>query len=229
MNQPELIAIEHRIVTKVDMNGKNRHTFSSGLTIVMERNYNNLDKKHTAITQGEVVDGGDIPKGSIILFHHNASHPVNQLYNISTQLSGEEFASDIRFFAIPEAMCFAHHDGESWKPMNGYEFGLRVFRPHIGLLQGVAPKWIKDVQYITTGKYAGKIIHTLRACDYELIFNDFNGQEKRLVRCRHFDNEHNDREELIAINHKLTKEVSEEKVWVGLNSANAKPVRIWKD
>lgn len=225
---PELVAIENRIVTKVDMNGKNSHTFSSGLKIIMERNYNNLDKKHTAITQGEVIDGGNIPKGSIILFHHNASHPVNQLYNITNQLSGEDIATDIRFFAIPEAMCYAYHNGEKWMPMNGYEFGLRVFRPYLGVLQGIAPKWIKDTLYVTTGKLEGKIVHTQRACDYELIFNDFNGQEKRLIRFRHFEDEHNEREEVVAISHELTKQMEEEKIWVGLNSTNAKSVRIWK-
>lgn len=216
-----LTAIENRIVVKVDLRGKSFHTFSNGHKIILERDFDNFDKKYTQITQGEVISGGYVPQTSIILFHHNASHPVNQIFNLR-QMSGADIASDIKHFSIPESMCFAYHDGTDWTPMKGYEFALRVFEPVKTKFYGIAPRLIKDTLYIQTGEYARKVVHTLRACDYEIIFNDFNGQEKRIIRCRHFPGQRNDREEIIAVNHHLTKGVLEESVFIGLTPLNAR-------
>lgn len=225
---PVLKAIENRIVARVNMRGKSSHTFANGHKIILERDFDNFDRKHTQISQGEVVSGGYIPKSSIILFHHNASHPVNQLFNIR-QTSGIDIASDIRYFSIPEAMCYAYNDGSEWKPMKGFDFALRVFRPYTGSLQGIAPKLIKDTLFMTTGEYAGKIVFTLRACDYEIVFNDFNGREKRIIRCRHFPGEYAEREEIIGAGKELTDGLLTGAVWVGLTSTNAKPLNQYHD
>ncbi len=216
-----LTAIENRIVTKVNMRGKSFHTFANGQKIIYERDFDNFDRKHTQISQGEVVSGGYIPEQSIILFHHNATHPVSQVFNLR-QLSGEDIASEIRYFSIPEAMCYAYHDGEDWKPMKGFDFGLRVFRPIKTQFYGIAPKLIRDTLYMTTGEYAGKVVHTLRACDYEIIFNDFDGREKKIIRCRHFPGEFHEREEIIAVNHELTRGVLQEEIYIGLTQTTAK-------
>jgi len=97
-----------------------------------------------------------------------------------------------------------------------------VFEPYKGPIVGIEPKQIKNVLYITSGELKGKVVHTLKACDYEVIFMGNNGYEERIIRCRHFENEINEREEIIAIDPILTKKTLKSELLVGISPKDAK-------
>jgi hypothetical protein len=78
--------------------------------------------------------------------------------------------------------------------------------------------------YITSGNLTGKVVHTLKACDYEIIYMGTKGFEERIIRCRHFEDEINEREEIIAIDRELTKRVSRGDLLIGISSFDAKSI-----
>lgn len=218
----ELKHIPGRVVVKVWMEEKNFHRFADGTTIRLERDWDNLDVKYTKVSQGEVMSGENIPDHAIILFHPNASTDTYRIFNYKP-LSGEDIASDIRYFSIPEDQCYLWKDeNDIWTPLKGYETGLRIFKPYKGVIEGIEPAVVKDHLYCTSGKLNGKVLVTLKHCDYELIFQDTNGQEKRIIRFRHSDdNENYEREEVVAIHDDYTKKVKQGELLVGLTAAQA--------
>ena len=91
-----------RLLIKCDRDFKNNHTFKDGTTIRLERNVNNLNHRETMPVQGTLLyPYMDAPVGSLIMFHHNSIHPSNEIFNHS-ELSGEEIASNIGLYSIPE-------------------------------------------------------------------------------------------------------------------------------
>ena len=64
-------------------------------------------------------------------------------------------------------------------------------------------------------------MHTLKACDYEIIFQGRDGAEERLIRFRHFPGQDNDREEVIAVSQYLTSLVDQGKLIIGLTPTTA--------
>jgi len=225
-NEGRLTNTEGRVLLKVDLNYKNNHTFSNGVTISLQRKYENFDRKYTEPVHGEVISGGGLPKGVLMLFHHNGCREENEVLN-SGQLSGEQIASDIKIFSVLEEDCFAWKvpDGE-WQPTSTFDFAYRVFIPYKGPIHGIEPTLCKDTLYMRTGEYAGFVVRTIKACDYEIVFREpSTGQEARIIRCRPNGDERTKREEeVIAIDHSLTKKVKEGLVHVGLSKSDAKPI-----
>lgn len=219
----QLQAVEGKVIISVDLESKNSHTFSDGTKIRLERQWNNLNKRETHPVNATVIDGDGIKSGSQILIHPNMTHETYRIYDY-TPLSGIVEGSDIKYYSIPEEQCYAWLDGEEWKPLSNFDFGLRVFVPYNGFIQGIEPSLIKDVLYVTTGEFKGKVVHTLKACDYEVIFQGTNGQEDRLIRFRHFPNIDHEREEVIAVDDYLTDKVNSGELLVGLTPTNAKTI-----
>lgn len=218
-----MLAVEGRVVISVDLESKNSHTFSDGTKIRLERDYNNLNQRETKPVNATVIDGEGIKSGSQILIHPNFTHETYKI-NDRTRLSGEVEGSDVKYFSIPIEKCFAWLDGETWKPLKSFDFGLRVYKPYEGLIEGIEPKLIPDVLYVTTGELEGSIVQTLKACDYEIIFQGINGQEDRLIRFRHFPDEDHEREEVIAMRNDLTDLYKQGKLLVGLSPSTAKTI-----
>lgn len=218
--------VESRIICRVDLQFKNNHTFSNGVTIKLERRYECFDRKYTEPVSGEVISGQGVPKGALVLFHHNGCREENEILNHG-QLSGKEIASDIKFFSVPEEDCYAWRmpEGE-WQPMPTFDFALRIFQPYTGIIDGIEPTLLKDILYMKTGEYAGQIVRTLKACDYEIVFREPNtGQESRLIRCRPNGDERTNREpEVIALDHGLTKKLNKGQILIGLSKSDAKPL-----
>jgi hypothetical protein len=209
-------------IVSVDTKEKDTHTFEGGLKIHLERGYNNLDVKHTIQVKGTVVSGENIPIGALVLFHPNAIHDTYKLNNTSS-LSGESEVSSVSLYAIPEGQIFLWKtDATYWQPTKNFFLAYRVFEPYKGLIQNIEPKKIKDVLYVLTGEYAGKIVGTLKACDYEVIFNDTDGRERTVIRARHFENELHDREEIMTIRRDLTKRYDSGELLIGINASSAK-------
>jgi len=213
-----------RIIIKMDTEKKNWHQFEDGTKIRLERKYDNFNRRHTEPINAIVVSAENIPEDSEILIHHNANHETNLIHNYQS-LSGKAQADSIRYYSISESDAFVWRNGGEWMPLPGYDFALRVFKPYTGPLEGIEPELVKNTLYMTTGEYNGLICHTIRAVDYEIIFQDTNNRESRLIRVRTNGDEKAKREEeIVCINHNLTKELNEGRLYVGLDKSTAKPI-----
>lgn len=225
----QLRHVVNRIVVSVNMESKNSHKFSDGTEIRLERKYDCFDQKYTQPVNAIVVSAENIPEGSEILIHHNSTHDTNRVFNY-TSLSGDDIASNVRYFAIPESEAYAWYNGVEWLPLPGFDFALRIFRPYKGILDGIEPTVIKDCLYVTTGEYRGIVCRTLRACDYTIIFQDTNGREGNIIRFRSKDVIGDDKKvvremEIVAIDHVLTRDIQNGDLIAGITKSDAKPIK----
>tara|TARA_R110000868_G_scaffold355201_2_gene616613 strand:- start:3358 stop:4041 length:684 start_codon:yes stop_codon:yes gene_type:complete len=218
-----LKAASGRVVIKIDIENKNTHAFADGTVIRLERQWNNLNRRETEPVNCIVIDGENITQGTEILIHPNAINESNRIYNYKGLT--EELSGHIKYYSIPEEQCFAWLNGSEWLPLRGFAFALRVYNPYNGSLIGVDATLIKDVLYITTGELKGSVVHTLKASDYEIIFQGTDGREGRLIRCRHFEDEEHEREEVVAISHYLTEQVESGELIVGISTSDAKQIK----
>lgn len=216
--------VEGRIIVKVDHEYKNSHKMENGEVLRLERGWNNLNRREVSPVNAIVVSGDSLQQGAEILISHNAVHETFRITNHG-HLSGQKIADRIEYYSIPEDNAFLWLDGKTWKPLKGWATGLRVFKPYDGVLQGIEPTKIKDVLYITSGELKGKVCITLRASDYQIVFQDTNGQENNIIRLRHFEGEENDREEIIAIRPDLTELAKSGKLLLGLSTSDCKPLK----
>lgn len=209
--------VDGKVIISIDLEGKNSHTFADGTKIYIGRQYNNLNRRETEPVNAYVVSAENIPTGCEILIHPNAIHDTNKIFGF------REDDTTVRYYSIPQEQCFIWKDenGE-WKPLKGFATGLRVYEEYKGIIEGVEPKKIKNVLYITSGELEGKVVRTLHACDYEIIFMGEKGVEEKVIRCRHYENEINEREEIIAIDDELTKKVIDMELMVGISPSDAK-------
>lgn len=215
---------EGKVLIKVNKEQKNKHTFSNGVTIELRRNYNNLNHSYTQQTLGEIISADGIPYGAMVLYFFNSLHETYKIRNHSF-LTKKEKEEGYEIYAIHEEECYLWKmPGEiKWNPMKNYETAKRVFKPYEGPLSGIDPKKIKNVLYVETGELKGKVVHTLVACDAEIVFRNEKGVDERIIRFRPFGNEKEKREpEAIAIDESLTKLVQKGKYLIGLTPSDAK-------
>lgn len=216
--------VEGRIIIKVDHERKNYHAMENGQVLRLERGWNNLNRREVSPVNAVVVSGDDMKPGAQILIHHNSVHETYRITNHGN-LSGQKIADRIEYYSIPENQAFFWLDGEEWKPIKGFATGLQVYEPYIGILQGIEPKLKKDILYVTSGKLKGKVCITVRAANYCIVFQNIDNREGQLIRCRHWDDEDNDMEEIIAIHDQFTKEVNNGKLYLGYSPTDAKPLK----
>lgn len=215
---------ENRIIIKIDLDGKDNHTFSDGTQIYRGRRFNNLNVRETDPVNAFVVDAEGIPKGAEILIHPNSIADANKIFGYES--ISEEQGNSIRYYSIETISAFLWRMGnDEWKPLKGFVTALRVFEPYKGIIEGVPPKQLKNVLYLTSGEYVGNAVYTLKACDYEIIFLNEKGIEERIIRCRHYEDGWNDREELIAIDHDLTQKVNNGELLIGLSDTDCKQLK----
>lgn len=218
--------VEGRVLCKIDLEQKNFHTFSDGTTIRLERDRENFDRTYTQQVLGAVIDAENIPAGSLVLCNHNCTHDSYRVFN-TAQLSGDEIAKKTFVFSIPETEVYLWKTDGEWMPTKGFVIGLRIFEPYKGMLHGIEPKKMVNTLYIKTGELSGNVVRTLKACDYIIIFRNEEGVEERILRCRHFENEYHEREEIVAIDHAATKKLLNGELWVGLEPSDCKPLNSY--
>jgi|ERR1039457_460252 hypothetical protein len=218
--------VEGRVIIKIDLEEKNWHTFSNGLRIRRERRYNEFNRRITEPVNATVVSADNIPEGSEILIQFNEICDTNKIFNYQ-QLSGDEIASSVKYYSINEEQCFLWRENKSekWKPLKNFATALRVFKPYSGNIAGIKPLQIKDVLYLTSGEFEGYVMNTLKASDYEIIFQTEEGREGRIIRTRHYEGRWHDREEMAAINYELTDLLLEGKLLIGLETSDAKTIK----
>ena len=216
----KLKAPSNRVIIKVDLESKNSHTFKDGTKIKLERVYDNFNMRYVKPVNAEVVNAKDIPAGSEILIHHNATHDTYKIFNY--QRPTAEASSDVQYFSIPIEECFMWRSekGSSWNPLNNFITGLRIFEPYTGILQGIEPTLIKNKIYVTSGELTGNVVGTVISSDYEIIYQDDDGTEGKIIRLRYYP-DGNDRNEVVSIEHEFTKKVINGDLLVGYNISDA--------
>jgi hypothetical protein len=217
----ELKAPTNRVIIKVDLESKNSHTFKDGTKIKLERVYDNFNMRYVKPVNAEVVNAKDIPVGSEILIHHNATHDTYKIFNY--QRPTAEASSDMQYFSIPIEECFMWRDekGSTWNALNNFITGLRIFEPYTGFLEGIEPALVKNKIYVTSGELEGNVVGTVISSDYEIIYQDDDGTEGKIIRLRYYP-EGNDKNEVISIEHELTNKVKNGELLVGYNTSDAK-------
>jgi hypothetical protein len=217
----ELKAPANRVIIKVDLESKNSHTFKDGTKIKLERVYDNFNMRYVKPVNAEVVNAKEIPVGSEILIHHNATHDTYKIFNY--QRPTAEASSNMQYFSIPIEECFMWRDKKSstWNALNNFITGLRIFEPYTGFLEGVEPALVKNKIYVTSGELEGNVVGTVISSDYEIIYQDDDGTEGKIIRLRYYP-EGNDRNEVISIEHELTNKVKNGELLVGYNTSDAK-------
>lgn len=223
--------VSGRVIVKIDLDSKESHRFADGTEIAIRKKYDNMNRRETESVNAVVVSAENIREGSEILVHHNAAHEVHQIFDY-IPLSGKETADRVKYYSLPESECFLYREGASWLPLPGFATGLRVFSPYTGIIEGIAPNRIGDVLYVTSGHLKGKVVYTLKNCDYEIIFQDTTGRENRIIRFRHFEDPDYDdkekREEVIGIAELFTGKVDAGEYLVGYGPSDAKTVQEWQ-
>ena len=220
---PNIKAVPNRVIVAVDMNKKSTHRMECGTEIYLARQFDNFDRKYTEPVNAIVISGGGVPAYSEAIIHHNAIHDVNRIFNIN----GVESSESLRYFSVLEGQVYLYRekDSEQWKPCEGFATALRLFKPYTGIIEGIGPTRVKDKLYITSGELSGQVVLTLKAADYEMIFQGLNGREQRVIRIRHFGlNELHEREEVIGIDHECTEMVKKGTLYVGLNESDCIPL-----
>lgn len=217
-NYDDLIHVDGRVIIKLDINNKNSWTFSNGTKIRYERQFDNFNRRHTEPVNAIVISGEDIPKGSEILIHHNA---VTEQYLINDY---KEDNPNIKYYSIPQEMCFAYYN-KGWIPMKPFEFALQVYQPYKGFVQGIEPNIIQDTLFVTTGDLKNKVVKTLKASNYIIVFQDKNGQESQLLRFRPHGDGKEREPEAICLMDELTKKVLSGELLIGLSTTNCKKIQ----
>ena len=220
----KLKAPSNRVIIKVDLESKNSHKFKDGTKIKLERVYDNFNMRYVKPVNAEVVDAKDIPAGAEILIHHNATHDTYKIFNY--QRPTTEASSDIQYFSIPIEECFMWREGKGsiWNALNNFVTALRIFKPYKGMLQGIEPEVMNNKLYITSGELKGRAVNTVISSDYEIIYQNDDGTEGRIIRLRYFP-DGNDRNEIIAINDNMTELVESGELLVGYNKSDAKQLK----
>ena len=219
----EKVNLKHthgRVIISVDMEGKNSHTFQNGQKIYIGRQFDNFNRRETHPVNAFVVSADGVPAGAEILIHPNATQDSYKIFNFDDELS------DVRYFSVPENECYLWRDGENWMPLKGFATGLRVFIPYKGVIEGIPNEQIKNVLYITSGEFKGKVVHTLKSCDYEIIFIGTKGVEERIIRCRHFEDECNEREEIVCMDQHLTDRVNKAELLIGISENKSQTLKL---
>lgn len=217
----DLIHTEGRIVVKIDMDSKDSWTFTDGLKIEYRRRFNNLNRSQTEPVNAIAISGEGINPGSEILIHFNGINDSNRIHDY------KETTDTIRYYSIHKEMCFAWHDGNDWIPLEPYDFALRIFKPYEGAISGIQPTLIKDTLFVTSGELKDKVVKTIKASDFEIVFQGKDGREKSLIRFRPFGDEKNKREEeAIAILHDETEKVLSGELLVGYSVSDAKKLNL---
>jgi hypothetical protein len=218
----KLIAPKGRVIIKVDLESKNFHTFADGTKIKLERQYDNFNMRYVKPVNAIVVNGEGITEGADILIHHNATHDTYRIFNY--QPPTKDASSDVKYYSIPEQECFLWKEKgcSTWNTLHNYVTALRIFKPYIGVMAGIEPIQIKNKLYITSGELKGNVCDTVRSADYQIIYQGDDGKEESVIRLRHYENEDNSREEIIAIDHDLTNLVEKGEYLVGVTIKDAK-------
>ncbi len=200
--------VSGRVIIRVNNESKNVHG-----VFRRERRFNNFNFREVNPSNAFIISSETIPKGCEVLVDYTSIHDSNKIFDYKTN------SNDVFYYSIKEEDCFAYkNEKDEWLPCADYEFGLRCYEKYQGALIGIQPKFLKDVLYITTGDLKGLITHTLKGCDYQIIFTDTNGKEGNIIRINR------KKDEIICVSMALTERMQNGEILCGLSPHDAKEI-----
>lgn len=207
-----------KVIIKINTDYKNSHTFTDGVKIRRERQFNDFNRRVTEPVNAIVIDAENIPKEAEILIHPNEICDTNRIFGYKDK------SPYIKYYSIQHEQCFLWKDENgAWNPLPPYETAVRIYKPYEGIMQDIPPTIIKDTLWVTSGEYKNKSVKTLKAVDYVVVFQDTNGREGQVIRFRPNGGKEIGREpEAIAIMKDLTELVLNGDVLIGIDEKNAK-------
>ena len=217
--------VSGRVIISIDSEYKNSHTFSNGLKIRLEREWDNLNRREVAPVNAIVLEAENIPIGAEVIVHHNSNHPVHELFNYK-KLDGLGIASNIKHYSIPETDCYLFRMGDKWLPCKGFATALRCYIPYSGVLENIKPTRLKSRLLITSGEFKDKVCIVEHGADYQMVFQGIDGREVNVIRLRHFEDIEAEREEIMAIDHFYTNEYLNGRLLVGLSAEHCELINI---
>jgi hypothetical protein len=209
-------ATERNVIVKIELDNKEKYRFSNGTEIIIQKGFD-YNLRQDAPSLAEIVDGDDLPSGSLCLVHHNASHPTFNIPNIFDE-EGNEIKN---LYSISTDMVFCYkEENKNWHPTKEFLITLRLYKEYKGFLVGIEPEQIPQMLYVVSGKVngidlSGKVVITSKFSDYEIIFHE-DGRETSLVRTRV--------REIFGINNELTEQVMNGEILIGSNLKKAKKI-----
>lgn len=210
----DIKATSRNVVVEVEMDNKEKYTFSNGTTIRIQKGFG-YDLRKEWPTFGKIIDGGGLPKDALVLIHHNSTHESFKIPNIFD----DEGNRINNLYSISSDMVFCfREENKSWQPTTDFLITLRMYREYKGILLDIKPTKIPQMLYVVSGildgkDLSGKVIITSKYADYEVIFFE-DGREQSLIRTRV--------REVMGVSNELTNEVHSGKVLIGNNLENAK-------
>ncbi len=224
VEEDNLKCTDGRVVIKINLQGKNYYSFENGAKIRLERQFNNFNRRESEPVNAIVIDGQGIPKHSEILIHPNSIHDSNKIF------SYKDKSPDVGYYSIKTEECFLYNNGNGWQSIPPYETALRIFKPYFGTIQGIEPELLKNVLYVTSGDLKGKVVSTVKAADYQIVFQDSNGREGNIIRFRPHGEKKSMREpEAIAVMDELTDKVYAGELFVGITIKDCKIIGDFPD
>lgn len=211
--------VNDRVIASVDLEYKNKHTINDGCEIRLRRNVNEFDRRITEPVNAIVIHAKEIPKQAEILINHNATHDIHKLFYLD-KLNGHSLSNTVEYFSIPIHDVYAWRLNSNWNPVFPYDLALRVFKPYIGLFNGILPTVEKQKLFMLTGKMKHKVVITRHHSDYEIIFQN-EGKEERLIRVR-TENQGYNKNQVYAIDHETTHNVVNGDYLIGTNISDCK-------
>lgn len=210
-----LKATKANVLIEVDMDNKTKYRFDNGTEIFISRGHN-YNLREDAASVGKVLSAEKIPKGSMVLIHHNATQDSYKIFNLGKD----------NVFSVPNDQVFLFNDGSGWQPNDNFLITYRIFRRYKGLILGVEPERVEGRLYVIKGKIDddsepldGKVAIVTPNSDYEIIFHE-NGKSKSIIRTRS--------REILAEDVEMTTEVNKgdytSEYIIGNNSKDAQPL-----
>ena len=222
MKKKSLKALRGKMIIKMDVRQKEKLLFCGRDILQIQKGFDfNLRQDNPSMAI--VIDGEGLNAGDFILVHHLSNQPSYAIED-NTFLTTEEIADGYKIFSVPidNGFCYSK-DGENWTPCKNFLITSRLFKPYKGKMQGIPHEKIERRLFVVRGydyeggeqvDISGNVMITTDFSDYEIIWHDTKHKETRLVRTRN--------REVLAIDHKMTKDLKEGKILMGLSEESCK-------
>lgn len=210
-----LKATHRNTLVYIEKDNKEKYKFKSGVELFIVKGHSyNLREDNPSI--GKIIDGEGLTKDSICLLHHNASHETYHIEGV--EYDNGQIIKNLYSVPLDMIFCFKEDENKNWVANKGFLITLRLYKPYVGLIEGVPHNQIKHRLFVVNGnvegaEVEGKVVIVSAYSDYEIIFREDN-VEKSVIRTRE--------REILGIDVEATKKVFNGEYLLGNNLEDAK-------
>lgn len=217
------------ILIAIDIHNKEIYNITDDIQIQLERSYN-FNLREDSVSTGVLIDGGNMPKGCSILFHHNAKTSGHDIEGADL-LTPEQVKKGFKAYNLPLDMCYFYFDKGDWQPCQDIVRTLRLYTPYVAPLGGLVlpdsftkPQLIEGRLLVINGiddwedckvDISRNVFIVTKYADYEMLYHNEKNKEASVIRTR--------ARELVAIDGELTEKVLSGEILVGVSDTDCKP------